>query len=213
MYWVRDNSLDQPQRDFEEIRIVGDPAPYDGPGRWVHRLRTVLSGNFYASVGKERKQIAKLIARHYPGVILCYFGDIAMRVVPIAINMNVPIVAYLHGDFLFSANRWYRASLIKTLRHFSAFVVVTLAERDWLLSQGVERYKIHVIPCGAPIELYQAVNHVEKSALTFITASRLSEEKGVHFSLSWHSQNFAEHTLTRDWKSSATGPSELTLKR
>ncbi|KQV40401.1 hypothetical protein ASD36_16630 [Rhizobium sp. Root1334] len=183
VWWKRENTVSQPRNDFEEFQISGDPAPYDNRGRWLHRSRTAMSGNFYASVGKERRQIAELMAQLHPGVILCYFGDMAMRLLPVALEQKVPLVAYLHGDFLFKTNRWYRWSLRACLEHFAAVVVVTNAERDWLLKHGVPSHKIHVVPCGAPISVFHPVRDLGNSELNFIMASRLAEEKGCHLSI------------------------------
>lgn len=188
VYWKRENTVSQPQNDFEECQISGDPAPYDGRGRWLHRSKTALRGNFYASTGKERRYIHDVIARRYPGVMLCYFGDIAMRMLPIALERQVPLVAYLHGDFLFQTNRWYRWSLAKCLKDFAAVVVVTQAEHDWLLKCGVPKYKVHVVPCGAPANVFRPTPPLCRSEVKFIMASRLSEEKGCHFSINAFSE-------------------------
>jgi glycosyltransferase involved in cell wall biosynthesis len=196
-YWRRENPDSQPQTDFEEVQLFGDPAPYDGPGRWLLRCRNALRGNYYASVGRERRQISELMARKRPDVVLCYFGDVAMRILPTALEKQVPVVAYLHGDFLFNTHRWYRSSLLRSLPHFAAVVVVTTAERDWLHGVGVPSHKIHVVPCGAPINVFRPATHTSRADVRFIMASRLSEEKGCHLSLMAFSKFVKSHPSVR----------------
>src|SRR5690606_24578167 len=114
--WERHNYHSQPTTDVHEYVLPGNPAPYDGSGRWLHRAKAIFNGNFYAAVGEERARLAALFSERAPHVLLCNFGDIAMRLLPTARQMDIPLVAYFHGDFPFLRNRWYRWSLCRTLR-------------------------------------------------------------------------------------------------
>jgi glycosyltransferase involved in cell wall biosynthesis len=165
--------------------IDGDPAPYDGASRWRHRARNLPGRNFYAAIGEERRQLVALLRREQPDLILCYFGDIAMRLLPLARKAGVPMVAYLHGDFQFVDNRWYRWSLKRCLRQFAAIVVVTEAERRWIVEQGIAEDKVLIIPCGAPVDRFRAPATAAESspAVRFVMASRLSWEKGCDVSI------------------------------
>lgn len=166
------------------VRILGgNPAPYDGAGRWFHRLRTLPTQNFYAAVGSERKALARLLRQERPAAILCYFGDIAMRVLPVAEREDIPVIAYLHGDFQFVVNRWYRTSFTKCLARFAAFAVVTETERNWLLHNQVSPEKIQIIPCGAPIDVFRPARRESRDRLRFAMVSRLSEDKGCGLSI------------------------------
>jgi glycosyltransferase involved in cell wall biosynthesis len=165
------------------LEMAQDPAPYDGPGRWWHRLRNVAGGNFYGARGADARALATVLREERPDAILCYFGDVAMRILPVAVRANVPVIAYLHGDFLFNTNTWYRASLKRCLRTFASFVAVTTAERDWLLRHGVPASKIEIIPCGAPTDLFRPMERAQHGPVRFVMCSRLVEEKGCHLTI------------------------------
>lgn len=160
-----------------------DPAPYDSKGRWFYRLRNAAGGNFYAAIGSEKARLRSLIANSAPDVILCYFGDIAMRVLPIAKALKIPVIAYFHGDFQFNNNRWYRWSLEKTLKDFAAIIVVTSAEKKWMAAQGYPENKLHIIACGAPIENFFPPTNRDERTVSFVMASRIVREKGCDLSL------------------------------
>ncbi len=176
--WERVNRQSQPTSDVEEHVLPGNPAPYDGSTRWRHRARAIFNGNFYASVGLEKRLIERLLAAGRPDVILCHFGDVAMRLLPSARKMDVPLVAYFHGDFPFLRNRWYRWSLLRCLPHLAGVVVVTDAERQWFEAHGMDPSKIHYIPCGAPTDIFRPRRRVPDGTVRFVMVSRLQRDKG-----------------------------------
>jgi glycosyltransferase involved in cell wall biosynthesis len=180
--WERHDATSR-DNDIDEYVLSGDPAPYDGDGRWLYRLRNAPAGNFYAALGRDRAQLERRFESNRPDLLLCYFGDIAMRVLPVARHMLIPIVAYLHGEFTHTYNRWYRWSLSKCARQFSALVVVTEAEKEWLLTLGVPPKRIHVIPCGAPIASFKPKPARADGLVRFVMASRLSPDKGCSTTL------------------------------
>lgn len=181
--WERQNAASQATADIEEHVLGGLVAPYDTRERWLHRLRNLHHGNFYAATGKERSSLQALLASSKPDLILCNFGDIAMRMLPSASTAGIPLVAYFHGDFSFVRNRWYRWSLTRCLRGFSAIVVVTDAEKQWLVRHGVPAETVHLIPCGAPTRLFQPRQDRSDDQVRFVMASRLSEDKGCDISI------------------------------
>jgi glycosyltransferase involved in cell wall biosynthesis len=167
--WERQNPVTQPAGDVSVQVLQEDPAPYDSAGRWWYRLRNLRGRNFYAAIGRERRQLVALLRRERPAVILC--------------NEGVPVVAYFHGHFGFVSNRWYRWSLSRCLRQFSAIVVLTKAERLWMLDHGVSEDKLHVIPCGAPTEMFRPGVRNLGRAVQFVMVSRLVGQKGCDLSI------------------------------
>jgi glycosyltransferase involved in cell wall biosynthesis len=181
--WKRDNPETYPLGNVSLHVLSEDPAPYDNANRWWHRLRTLPGRNFYAATGRERGKLDELLQQVRPDVILCYFGDIAMRLLPVAQHRGVPLVAYFHGDFQFLDNLWYRWSLAHVARCFATVVVVNQIEREWLLQHGVREEKLHVIPCGAPTDLFRPRDVASEGPVRFVMASRLSTAKGCEWSI------------------------------
>lgn len=190
--WQRRTTGRDPLSQFSLHVMPHAAAPYDDAGRWRHRIRNLAGRNFYAAVGQERRQLEALLRQEKPGVILCYFGDIAMRILPVAKAAGIPVVAYLHGDFLFVSNRWYRWSLCRCHCDFAAIVVVTEAERRWLLANGVPADKLHVIPCGAPTEVFRPRPGKPAGRVRIAMASRLVDEKGCHYAVEAFSRIVAD---------------------
>jgi glycosyltransferase involved in cell wall biosynthesis len=173
-----------PQIQEGSVHTIGaEPAPYDSKKRWIYRLANLSGGNFYAALGKERHHLKKLIQAVSPSSILCYGGDIALRLLDLAQEIQVPLIAYFHGDFRFIHDRWYRWSLEARNDQFAAVVVVTEQERAWMQEHGVPDRKLHVIPCGAPTSIFLPKNERTCRGVRFVMASRLADEKGCKESI------------------------------
>lgn len=184
--WERRNLDAYPDGEATVHVAAGPMAPYDGGGRWRHRLRNVPGPNFYASVGEDRRELSDLVGRVRPDVMLCYFGDVAMRLLPVVGRHGVPLVAYFHGDFQFLTNRWYRWSLRPCVKEFAGVIVINQIERRWMLDHGVPEDRVRVIPCGAPTDLFrpsESINDDGTRPIRFVTTSRLVPEKGCDVSI------------------------------
>jgi glycosyltransferase involved in cell wall biosynthesis len=183
MCWKRANILQQPIPESAIHTLQAEVAPYDGKKRWVYRLANAVNGNFYAALGTERQEIHKLIREQNPSSILCYDGDIALRLGNVAREAQIPLIAYFHGDFRFLRNRWYRWSLQRTAPKFAAVVVVTEQERVWMRENGVPDRILHVIPCGAPTSVFTPKSESRHGKIRFVMASRLADDKGCKESI------------------------------
>jgi glycosyltransferase involved in cell wall biosynthesis len=179
--WDRRNAQTYPAGDVTVL--PHEAAPYEGSSRWVHRLLNAPGGNFFAARGAERAALSALVERTRPGAILCHFGDIAMRLLPVARAHAMPLVAHFHGIQQNLDNYWFRKSLLATLPEFAAVVVVGSQEREWLLRYGVEPGRIHLIPCGAPADVFRPREQGRPGPVRFALASRLVDEKGVEYSI------------------------------
>jgi glycosyltransferase involved in cell wall biosynthesis len=183
MCW-KEHRLDHSLLDADAIHTLDfDPAPFDGKSRWEHRLANLAGGNFYAALGEERYQIKKLIAALNPASLLCYDGVIALKLIDIAWELQLPLIAYFHGDFGFLRNRWYRWSLERRSHRFAAVAIVSQQERAWMSAHGVDDDRLHVIPCGAPTTVFLPPRQRRSGEVRFVMASRLADEKGCKESL------------------------------
>lgn len=154
--------------------------------RWRYRLRNLPTGNFYASLGAEREAIEKVLTQTRAEVVLCQYGFMALRLLPLAQQLKIPLVAHFHGLDLSSSLRirWYRWSLLRALNSFSAIVVVGSHQERWMLEHGVPANRIHLIPCGVPTDLFSPKVQKESKDIQFIAVSRMVEKKGLEYTIS-----------------------------
>jgi glycosyltransferase involved in cell wall biosynthesis len=117
---------------------------------------------------------------------LAHFGDTALRLLPVAHELNIPLVAHFHGYDLSSSlrNRWYRWSLKASLSRFTSAIVVGTRQHDVLQGYGLPANNIHIIPCGVPTDTF-VPRHISRrtNRINFICVSRLVECKGVRESI------------------------------
>ena len=178
--WRRENPALFPT-DTIPVHMLDLPMrPMDGPARWLFRLRNLPGGNFYGSVGSERAVLTKLVGASCPAVIFCHYGQFALRVLPVAKRLQIPLVAHFNGlDVSASLNtdRWYRWSLEKALPTCAAVVVVAGHQERWMLEHGVARDRLHVIPYGVPVEACGLSASVARASCKFLAVGRFVAKK------------------------------------
>lgn len=184
--WTYENRPDYPL-DGTPIRLVGtDEEPNVGRGRWLWRLRNLPSRNLYGTQGAEQEHLLRLVRDANPDVLLCHFGQVGLRLLPVARQAGVPLVVHFHGvDISSSLNeRYYRWSLRRNLPQFAAVVCVGSHQRQRLIELGMPAERVHLIPCGVPTDEFVPVRHdPRRRGLTFICVCRLVRWKGVHHAI------------------------------
>lgn len=181
--WGLVNTADYPLDGITVHQLPFEPAPENGtlPNRLLYRLRNVPSVNFYGTIGKEKSVIRQKLKESKPNVILCHFGQTALRILPAAKELNIPLVAHFHGIDISSSlqNKWYRWSLVRHVKQFAAIIVVGIHQKNWFLEQGVPESRIHVIPCGVPTDMFEPPLARPGGVVQFVTVSRLNKQKGL----------------------------------
>jgi colanic acid/amylovoran biosynthesis glycosyltransferase len=182
----RHNSADYPTSGITVLqdRLV---RPQEiGLARWGHRLRRLARRNFFALDHQQVDHFTELAVKEPPDVLLCHFGHIAVRFLPLARRLNIPLVAHFHGMDLSSSlrNRWYRWSLEVALPEFAAVIVVGSHQRALVESMGYPPERLHQIPCGVPVDDFTSRPVRKPDGRTrFITVCRLVPWKGVDVSI------------------------------
>ena len=170
------------RREKDRIPVHVLPFPPDlgvGPARWTNRLSRMAGGNYFASGGAELRALKELARRDPPDVILGHFGHTALRALPLARSLGVPMVCHFHGLDLSSSlnNRWYRWSLQRHAPHFAAAVTVGTRQRE-MLAPFYPPERTALIPCGVPVAEFTR-DAVPLPGVRFTTVSRLVPQKGV----------------------------------
>lgn len=167
------------------LKYVPMPPNATGLSRWWYRLRCIPEFNFYATIGRERKEIEKIVEKLQPDIILAQYGFMGLRILPVAKKYNIPLVVHFHGLDLSSSlnNRWYRWSLMKHLHQFSSVIVVGSHQKEWMLEHDVLETKVHLIPCGVPVDEFNHLERKRSGVIRFIAVSRLVEKKGLEYSI------------------------------
>lgn len=186
--WKYKNKSDYPCRGIPVNELLTfNPEPENAVGlkRWIFRLCNIYHLNFYGSVGEEKKSLLQTLRKKSPEVILVHFGSTALRILPIAKKLRIPIVAHFHGLDVSSqlTNKWYKWSLLRHAKSFTAIVVVGNHQKKWFVEQGIPENRIFVIPCGVPTEEFTPPCTKRNDILRFITVSRINKQKGISFTI------------------------------
>jgi glycosyltransferase involved in cell wall biosynthesis len=154
--------------------------------RLIQRAYGMRDLNFCRPSCQEMQRIYSCIKQTRPDVVLCHFGYAALRILPVTNALNLPLVVHFHGRDISASlqNKWYRWSLKKSIKHFSAAVVVGSHQRRKLIEEYyMKDDKVFLIPCGVPTEQFSSVKKKNSRPLQFISVSRISQEKGLDYSL------------------------------
>jgi glycosyltransferase involved in cell wall biosynthesis len=193
MYWRPEGSADVPAIGVPVHVLETDPAPFHGRRRWLMRAANLRRRNFYAARGTERSQIRRLIEACRPAALLCYYGEVALRTIDVAHEMGIPTIAYFHGGPDLAQNRWYRWSLTCRLDRFTQIAVVNHEEHAWMVDAGVPPERVHIIPCGAPTDVFVPAPRRKPGGIRFVMASRLVTQKGCLESIAAFAEVAATH--------------------
>ncbi|HHY85755.1 MAG TPA: glycosyltransferase family 4 protein [Verrucomicrobia bacterium] len=182
--WNRVQGGTQANVPVEELGTDFD-APERSPARWLRRLLSRPSGNMRGAWGSERKQLIERTQRLEPDVVLCHFGHTALRFLPAAEALGIPVVAHFHGLDLSSSlqDRYYRWSLERRIHRFAHMVVVGSHQQRKLCELGARPERISRIPCGAPASAFLPSTRHTSSCCRFIMVSRLVAWKGPDLTL------------------------------
>lgn len=195
------------QEGYEPSDFTDKPVevlPYElpllgGAHRWLQRAKHAGSCNFVRGSAAEEKALSALLVRERPDVILCHFGNVAMRVLPVAKRLGIRVVAHFHGADLSSklSDRWYRWTLDHEVKRFDQVVVVGSHQAELVGSKGVAQERLNLIPCGVPTDQFDPAPRPAREVVGFIQVSRIVPWKGVEQALRAFAKVHAARPNTR----------------
>lgn len=168
------------------------PAPWERrlrfPGghrllKLGRRLRgAVMRDPLAAGVG-EVEALRKMAQQYPPDVIYAHTGFVGLRLLPLAAELNVPLVVHFHGLDLNTPDPVYQRILRRDIQRFDAIIVVG----DWmiapLVAMGYDPACISVVPMGAPVvhvqeKMHAPVREVKVTRTRFIAVGHMIPYKG-----------------------------------
>jgi len=151
-------------RRLKEV-CLGIPAP-----KWPKGMEAVWEQYVH-----ERK----------PDVALAEFGPNGIKAMKACRRTGVPLVVHFHGYDASSLLRIksYRKQLPTLFANAAAVVVVSRQMQQTLEQFGCPASKLHLIPCGAPIDEFPLGDEVESQPCKFLAVSSFTPVKGVLYTL------------------------------
>jgi colanic acid/amylovoran biosynthesis glycosyltransferase len=171
------------RRRVEGISIEGIPSFTidDGGFSALRELRYMLTGN--------NAGLADFIAGHRVRIIHAHFGPGAAEIMPLAAQLNIPLVVTFHGwdlkirderkKLASGYERLYRWRLPRLLRQASEIVCVSRNWHERILTFGCSPEKVRTNYLGIDSEFFDG-NRGQFDPLSIIYVGRLIRRKGVH---------------------------------
>lgn len=146
--------------------------------RWSHYLRN-WTRDFYMGTAAEADWFVKRMEVEKPDVILAHYGPTALKMLPLAARLGIPVVAHFNGQDLSGAVRaWnYRWRLRRALPRLAGCVVVAEYMSQWLLANGAPAASVRKIPYGIPTDDYHPSEGLTADLCRFLVVGRLTEKK------------------------------------
>lgn len=155
--------------------------------RMANRILGLAELNFCGPSWRESRLLHEYLAIERPEVVLCHFGYTALRILPVIKSLRIPMVVHFHGRDLSASlqSKRYRWSLKQSVKYFSSAVVVGSHQRKKLTEEfQIPDNHVHLIPCGVPTDEFTPGRARDGgNSVRFVSVSRLSEEKGLSYSL------------------------------
>lgn len=150
--------------------------------RVINKLKKVFSKYTMRLPLSSEKKIKDVIRNNKIDVIHAHFGNCAVKILPIAKSMNIPLVVSFHG---YDASKLLLdkkyTDQLKLLFEYATFSIVCAPFMFSSLKEfGLTEKKLRVIPYGVNIKEVDSIKpETKKEEFTIIHAGRLTPKKGV----------------------------------
>lgn len=127
------------------------------------------------------KQLVKEISIYKPDVVHAQFGFSAVRILPVAKKLKLPLVVSFHGmDASHMLNkRSYRSGLKDVFAYATAIVVCNPAMAEVLPLTPDQKQKVVWVPYGINLRQFNPQPRTESNGVNILHVGRFIEKKGV----------------------------------
>ncbi len=149
-----------------------------------------LAVNPKLSMG-QKEFFKKKIKGNNISIIHAHFGPSAIEVLPIAQELNIPLVVTFHGYDISDLLKFsvYKRNLTRLLKYSWNFIVAESMKQE-LLKLGASKNRIIVIRCGIPTNKFKFSDtrllhekFENKEEIKFVQISNFVEKKGHRYTL------------------------------
>jgi glycosyltransferase involved in cell wall biosynthesis len=151
------------------------PLPSDGKSTATTDNASVFAWGKGLELRWER-----YLDRRRPDVVLAHWAPNAMAAIGACRGRGIPLVTHFHGydASILMRNELYRSRLRSLFGEVAAVVCVSSYQAGVLSAAGCPAEKLHVIPCGAPMQEFKPSEAVLRQPCRFVSVARLAPCKG-----------------------------------
>lgn len=145
--------------------------------RRLNKLRSIIAHRTTrVPYGAQRREIVDFLTEHSVDAVLAEFGNVALRVAPVANVLDIPIFTYFRGaDASYWLRKKFRAAGYRHMMpRLSGVFSVAQFLLDELSAQGIAHPNSHVVPSGVNTDLFVPA---EKRPGSFLAVGRFVEKK------------------------------------
>jgi colanic acid/amylovoran biosynthesis glycosyltransferase len=148
--------------------------------------------------GLERRW-ERYLDRRRPDVVLAHWAPNALAAMNACRDRGIPLIPHFHGydASILMRDASYRSRLRGLFEEAPAVVCVSSYQSEVLRGAGCPPEKLHVIPCGAPIQEFRPSEAVLRQPCRFVAVARLAPCKGPLVTLDAFRRVHAERPSVR----------------
>jgi colanic acid/amylovoran biosynthesis glycosyltransferase len=174
-------SAEMPTHEFTKFKFKRTLSDWLIPSlaKWFDKKR-IGKNHYYGK--KSITKMERLLQDQSFDLIHAQFGGNGIRILPLAKQMNIPLIVSFHGFDASRklASRLYREGLKEVFDYASAIVVCNPGMSDALPLSETHKKKVHWVPYGIDIEQFSnEASSAPLNSFSILHVGRLVEKKGV----------------------------------
>lgn len=163
---------------------------WNSPKNKITKIADKIGLDITHSKTRSKTAILKAFHERKPDAALFHFGWTAAKLYTYFKENNIPYFVMLHGlDVSIPTLKGaYKINLRRALESAEGIIIVGSHMKNIIksISQKIDNEKIHLLPCGAPLDTFKENNLCQrqsKQKLKLVTVGRLVQGKGIDLCL------------------------------
>ncbi len=163
-------------------KVLLNSIPITISQRIFHFINRTFSNNDFLLPQKSINELKKILFQNNIEVIHAHFGNNAIRIMPIAKKLNIPLIISFHGydASQLLKEKKYTILLPELFSYASQTILCANYMVNKLTPYGLEMNKTSIIHYGVDLDKINSIKTSnDNSTIKIIHAGRLTEKKGV----------------------------------